>query len=79
MLVDKAKFEYVNFMYTKYFGHGYPCEIKYFVNEVNPKTLIPCHSHNPERLLPKDGVQVLPELMKTYIVVPGVGLQKKED
>lgn len=79
ILVDKAKFEYVNFMYTKYFGHGYPCEIKYFVNEVNPKTLIPCHSHNPERLLPKDGVQVLPELMKTYIVVPGVGLQKKED
>ena len=77
MLVDKAQFEYVNFMYTKYFGHGYPCEIKYFVDEVNPKMLVPCHSLTPERLLPKDGVQFIPELGETYIVVPGVGLQKK--
>ena len=76
MLVDKAEFEYVNFMYTKYFGHGYPCETKYFVDETNPKMLVPCHSLNPERLLPKDGVQFIPELGQTYIVVPGIGLQK---
>ena len=76
MLVDKAQFEYVNFMYTKYFGHGYPWEIKYFVDEANPKMLVPCHSLNPKRLLPKDGVQFIPNLNETYIVVPKVGLQK---
>ena len=67
-LVEMAGFEYVSFFCKNYFGHGYPCQVKYFVDEVNPKVLIPCHSFNPERLLPKDGVQLLPELYKTYIL-----------
>lgn len=30
--------------------------------------LIPCHSYNPERLLPNHGRQLLPELYRTYIL-----------
>lgn len=67
-IVDKAGFEYVTFFCENYFGHGYPQQVKYFVDEINPKVLIPCHSYNPERLLPKDGVQLIPEPYKEYIL-----------
>ena len=65
-IVEKAGFDYVTFFCDNYFGHGYPQQVKYFVDQVNPKVLIPCHSYNPERLLPRDGVQLLPELYKEY-------------
>jgi ribonuclease J len=60
-IVDMCGFEYVLFGSEHYFGHGYPQQVKYFVDEIDPKVLIPCHSYNPERLLPKNGVQLLPE------------------
>lgn len=65
-IVDKTEFRYVTFFCENYFGHGYPQQVKYFVDQVNPKVLIPCHSYNPERLLPKDGIQLLPKLYKEY-------------
>lgn len=67
-IVEKAGFDYVTFFCDNYFGHGYPCQVKYFVDEVDPKVLIPCHSHNPERLLPNHGVQLLPRMYKTYVL-----------
>lgn len=67
-IVGMAGFEYVTFFCENYFGHGYPQMVKYFVDEVNPRVLIPCHSYNPERLLPKDGVQLIPESYKEYIL-----------
>ena len=66
LLVDKTGFEYITFFCENYFGHGYPCQVKYFVDAVNPSILIPCHSYNPERLLPKDGVQLLPKNYSKY-------------
>ncbi|MEA4912642.1 MAG: hypothetical protein VB092_08555 [Oscillospiraceae bacterium] len=77
-LVDRAGFAYVTFFCENYFGHGYPCQVKYFVDRVNPRVLIPCHSYNPERLLPRDGVQLIPEEGATYILTPGEGLCKKK-
>lgn len=67
-IVEKAGFDYGTFFCVNYFGHGYPCQVKYFVDEVDPKVLIPCHSYNPERLLPNHGVQFLPEMYRTYIL-----------
>jgi ribonuclease J len=67
-IVDRAGFKYVALFKENYFCHGYPCQVKYFVDEINPRVLIPCHSYNPERLLPKDGRQLLPELNRIYIL-----------
>ena len=67
-IVQRAGFAYVTFFCENYFGHGYPCQVKYFVDEVDPKVLIPCHSYNPERLLPNTGRQLLPEMYRTYIL-----------
>lgn len=65
-IVDMAGFGYMTCFCENYFGHGYPQQVKYFVDMVNPGVLIPCHSYNPERLLPKDGVQLLPEPYREY-------------
>lgn len=65
-IVGMAGFAYMTCFCENYFGHGYPQQVKYFVDKVNPRVLIPCHSHNPERLLPRDGVQLLPEMYREY-------------
>jgi ribonuclease J len=67
-LVALSGFKYTTFFCENYFGHGYPGQVKYFVDQINPKVLIPCHSYNPERLLPKDGRQLLPELNRKYLL-----------
>lgn len=66
-IIEKAGFAYVT-SDDNYFGHAYPGQVKYFVDQVDPKVLIPCHSHNPERLFPNHGAQLLPELYQTYIL-----------
>lgn len=65
-IVEKTGFEYVTFFCENYFGHGYPQQVKWFVDQINPKVLIPCHSYNPERLFAKDGVQLLPKMYQAY-------------
>lgn len=67
-IVERTGFAYVTFFCENYFGHGYPAQVKWFVDHVDPKVLIPCHGYNPERLLPNTGVQLLPELNKEYIL-----------
>ena len=67
-IVEKTGFRYATFFNERYFGHGYPPQVKYFVDQINPRVLIPCHSYNPERLLPKDGIQLLPKMYQKYIL-----------
>lgn len=75
-IIRKTNFNYITFFCSTYFGHGYPCMVKYYVDEIDPPILIPCHSYNPERLLPKNGIQFLPELNQTYLFENGK-LKKK--
>lgn len=70
-IIGRTKFQYVTFFCQNYFGHGYPPQVKYFCDYVNPKVLIPCHGFNPERLLPLQGEQLLPIEGKTYILKNG--------
>jgi len=66
-ILNKTDFEYVS-LDDAYFGHAYPGQVKYFIDQVDPKVLIPCHTYNPERLLPNTGRQLLPELYHPYIL-----------
>ena len=77
-IINRTDFKYVTFFCKNYFGHGYPPQVKYFVDEVDPKVLIPCHGFNPERLLPKNGVQLLPIEGETYILDNGKLILEKE-
>ncbi len=38
-IVQRAGFEYVTFFCENYFGHGYPCQVKYFVGRGTPDAL----------------------------------------
>lgn len=65
-------FHYVTFFAKNYFSHAYPCQVKYYVDQINPHILIPSHSENPERLLPgKDGIQFIPDEGTTYLYESG--------
>lgn len=66
-ILNKTGFKYAS-MDDSYFGHAYPGQVKYFIDQVDPKVLIPCHSYNPERLLPNTGIQLLPNLYQVYIL-----------
>jgi ribonuclease J len=70
-IIGRTKFRYVTFFSKNYFGHGYPAQVKYFCDQVDPKVLVPCHGFNPERLLPNHGEQLLPIEGKTYVLVNG--------
>ena len=52
-------------------GHADEEHLKYIVDEINPNYLIPLHSFKPERLLPKDGIRILPEYNSAYIFENG--------
>lgn len=52
-------------------GHAYEEHLKYIVDEINPDYLIPIHSFKPERLLPKDGVQILPAYNESILFENG--------
>ena len=70
-IISRTKFKYVTFFCKNYFGHGYPPQVKYFCDQVDPKVLVPCHGFNPERLLPLHGEQLLPIEGKPYVLVNG--------
>ncbi|MHA1267802.1 MAG: MBL fold metallo-hydrolase [Candidatus Helarchaeota archaeon] len=70
-IIERTNFRYVTFFCENYFGHGYPPQVKYFVDQVDPKVLIPCHGFNPERLLPNNGLQLLPIQGETYLLHEG--------
>lgn len=52
-------------------GHAIPQNLKYIVDELDPVTLIPLHSFHPERLMPNNGVQLLPKYGESYILSDG--------
>ncbi len=52
-------------------GHAIPQNLSYIVEELDPATLIPLHSFHPERLQPKNGMQLLPQYGKTYLLTEG--------
>ncbi len=70
-IVQSTRFKYRTFFCNNYFGHGYPPQVKYFVDQVDPKVLIPCHSFSPERLLPNHGEQLLPIEGAAYLLING--------
>lgn len=77
-VMRNTNFRYITFFAQNYFSHAYPCQVKYYVDNIGAKVLIPSHSQNPERLLPgPGGRQFLPEYGVSY-VWNGEGLEPAE-
>ena len=58
----------VDYAYIGAGGHAIPSHLKYIVDCIDPKILIPLHSFNPERLKPKSGVQLLADYGVDYVL-----------
>lgn len=48
-------------------GHASPENLKYIVDQINPKYLIPLHSFKPELLKGENSIQLLPDVNHKYI------------
>ena len=67
-IVNLAHIKFISFNNPKYSTHAYPQQLKYYVDQIDAKILIPSHGFNPERLLPSSSrTQLIPELKKTYV------------
>lgn len=76
-ILGQTAFRYITFFSKNYFSHAYPCQVKYYVDQIDARVLIPSHSENPERLLPgKNGVQFIPALGVTYTYRDGALVEK---
>ena len=58
----------VDYAYIGAGGHAIPSHLKYIVDCIDPKILIPLHSFNPERLKPKSGIQLLADYGVDYVL-----------
>ena len=67
--VTAAGFSYASYDDEAYYQHGYPANIKWFVDQVDPKVVIGYHGHHPERILADNGVNIVPELYKKYRLI----------
>lgn len=52
-------------------GHAHPDQLKYMVESIRPKTLVPYHSFAPQFLTNDTGACVLPEPGDTYVLESG--------
>lgn len=78
-ILELAGFKHINFFQKNYFSHAYPCQVKYYVDQIDAKVLVPSHSIKPERLKAPEGrQQLIPVLGATYIMKDNQ-LVKKED
>ena len=70
-IIEQANVKFISFNNPKYLTHAYPQQLKYYVDTIAAKILIPSHGFNPERLLPSGkGQQLIPKLRKTYVYNP---------
>lgn len=52
-------------------GHAHPDQLKYMVEAISPKTLVPYHSFAPQHLTKDNGNQVLPQPGDLYVLDNG--------
>ncbi|MCM3766802.1 MBL fold metallo-hydrolase [Neobacillus niacini] len=58
----------VDYDYIGASGHAIPRHLKYIVDRIDPKFLLPLHSYSPERLKPKSGIQLLADYGVDYVL-----------
>jgi ribonuclease J len=56
----------VNYEYIGTSGHAIHSNLKYMIDKIQPKILIPLHSNYPEKLYPESKLQFLPEYGAQY-------------
>ena len=53
--------------------------VKYFVDQIKPKVVIGYHGRYPERIIPAEGYNLVPELYQPYRFVNGMMVKEEEE
>ncbi|MCL2008091.1 MAG: hypothetical protein FWG77_08405 [Treponema sp.] len=78
-VIKFTKADYITYFSKNYFSHSYPNQVKYYVDTIDPKVLVPSHGFNPERLkAPKGRSQLIPVLNKVYVYDGDKGILTEE-
>ena len=76
MPVREAGFRFASYDTDDYYQHGYPNMVKYFVDVIDPDVVIGYHGRNPERLMAKNGYNLVPEKGVPYVFENGKMIKK---
>ena len=74
--VREAGFRFASYDTDDYYQHGYPNMVKYFVDVIDPDVVIGYHGRNPERLMAKNGYNLVPEKGVPYVFENGKMIKK---
>lgn len=77
--VAECGFAFRTYDDDRYFQHGYPSMVKYFVDQIQPKVVIGYHGRYPERIIPQQGINLVPELYQPYRFVNGMMVKEEEE
>lgn len=70
-VLEKLNWKFRSFSNLYSFSHAYPNQLAYFIEQIDPKTVVAVHSKNPERLNPVNSAQVFPEENRDYHLLEG--------
>lgn len=59
---------HIRYQYLGRGGHAYPGDLKYLLEEISPKYLVPLHSLKPEKVKCQEGIQILPREGSSYLL-----------
>lgn len=59
---------HIRYRYLGRGGHAYPGDLKYLLEEISPKYLVPLHSLKPEKVKCREGIQLLPREGSSYLL-----------
>lgn len=66
-LMDFLERFHIRYQYLGRGGHAYPGDLKYLLEEISPKYLVPLHSLKPEKVKCREGIRILPREGSVYL------------
>lgn len=75
---ELAGFRFASYDDPQYYQHGYPSQIEYFVQQIDPKVVIGYHGRHPERIRAYNGYNLVPERYISYCLADGKLVKRRD-
>ncbi len=78
-VINKLKWNFFSYINLYSFSHAYPNHLAYYIQKLNPKTVVAVHSKNPEALNPVNAKHYMPKENVDYYLINGQLIEKIEE
>jgi ribonuclease J len=78
-IISKLHWNFFSYINLYSFSHAYPNHLAYYIQKLNPKSVVAVHSKNPEALNPVKAKHFLPKENVDYYLINGQLVEKIED